>query len=65
MRRPGQSDYEKAMKFLVARDPQTGLTPVEIYSSKQQKWANAQDAWDGAKIAALRELMPPLCDEND
>jgi hypothetical protein len=55
MRRPGQSDYEKAMKFLVARDPQTGLTPVEIYSSKQQKWANAQDAWDEAKIAALSE----------
>jgi hypothetical protein len=55
MRRPGQSDYEKAMATLKLRDPQTGLTPVEVYSIKQQKWANAQDAWDEAKIAALSE----------
>jgi hypothetical protein len=60
MRRPGQSDYEKAMATLKLRDPQTGLTPVEVYSIKQQKWANAQDAWDEAKIAALSEMMPPL-----
>jgi hypothetical protein len=47
MRRPGQSDYEKAM------------TAVENYSNKQQKWASAQDAWDEAKFAALSKLFPP------
>jgi hypothetical protein len=59
MRRPGQSDYEKAMTYLNARDPLTGLTAVENYSNKQQKWASAQDAWDEAKFAALSKLFPP------
>ncbi|KAK6000889.1 hypothetical protein QM012_002972 [Aureobasidium pullulans] len=43
-RRPGQSDYDAAMTYLTTRDPQTGLTPVEVYTDKQQKWAGAQDA---------------------
>jgi hypothetical protein len=40
------------MAYLTSVDPGTGLTPVEVYSMKQNKWAAAQDRWDQAKIAA-------------
>lgn len=42
------------MRYLTTIDPSTGQTPVDIYVEKQSAWADAQDAWDRAKIKAQK-----------
>ena len=53
LRSPGDPLYVQAMSYLTSRDPNTGLTPIDVYTRKQRKWAAAQDAWDVAKDEAL------------
>lgn len=55
LRSPGDPLYVKAMSYLTTHNPDTGLTPIDVYTRKQRKWAAAQDAWDLAKEAALSE----------
>lgn len=55
IRSPGQTDYDNAMAYLTTHNPDTGLTPVDIYVQKQAVWADAQDTWDQAKINAQRD----------
>lgn len=52
IRSPGEESYEKAMTYLTTVDPETKKTPIDIYVEKQKAWANAQTAWDTAKIDA-------------
>jgi len=40
------------MAYMTKKADQTGKTPVEVYMEKQKAWAEAQDAWDAAKILA-------------
>ncbi|KAK0741578.1 hypothetical protein B0T18DRAFT_307044, partial [Schizothecium vesticola] len=55
IRSPGEPGYDAAMRYLTTVDPETGATPVDVYVEKQQAWAQAQDAWDKAKIQAQQE----------
>ncbi|KAI0534790.1 hypothetical protein GGR58DRAFT_504965 [Xylaria digitata] len=61
IRSPGEPGYDAAMSYLTTPLSSTSETPVEIYIEKQSLWAEAQDAWDKAKIKAQREakLMYP------
>jgi len=43
------------MKYLTTVDEETGMTPVDSYIEKQEAWAQAQDAWDKAKIKAQKD----------
>ncbi len=52
IRSPGNKAYDEAMAYLTKKGDQTGRTPVEVYVEKQKAWAEAQDAWDAAKILA-------------
>jgi hypothetical protein len=52
IRSPGEAMYDEAMKYLTTPNPDTGLTPVEIYAEKQSKWASAQEKWDRARMDA-------------
>jgi hypothetical protein len=40
------------MEYLTKVDDATGLTPVDVYTMKQAKWAAAQETWDMAKQSA-------------
>jgi len=46
------------MAYLTKKADQIGKTPVEVYVEKQKAWAEAQDAWDAAKILAKSENRP-------
>ena len=52
IRSPGNKAYDEAMEYLTKANDKTGKTPVETYMEKQNAWAEAQDAWDAAKIQA-------------
>lgn len=52
IRSPGSKLYNDAMLKLKTKDPETGLTPVDVYIEKQAAWAEAQSEWDEAKVAA-------------
>lgn len=45
------------MKYLTTKDPDTGLTPVDVYIEKQKAWGFAQSEWNAAKINAQSKLM--------
>ncbi|KAI8627421.1 hypothetical protein F5Y19DRAFT_477635 [Xylariaceae sp. FL1651] len=55
IRSPGEAGYDSAMKYLTTPVEWSRQTPVEIYIEKQMAWADAQDAWDKAKIKAQNE----------
>lgn len=63
IRSPGVKSYDDAMVYLTKVDDTTGQTPVDIYVEKQAAWADAQDAWDKAKIKAQREPVLPAYHE--
>jgi hypothetical protein len=52
IRSPGDEKYDQAMEYLTKVDDATGLTPVDVYTMKQAKWAAAQETWDMAKQSA-------------
>jgi len=60
IRSPGNKAYDEAMAYLTKPDSHTGKTPVETYMEKQNAWAEAQDAWDAAKIKAKSWYLPIL-----
>ncbi|KAI1192407.1 hypothetical protein F5X97DRAFT_317457 [Nemania serpens] len=55
VRSPGEKGYDAAMTYLTTPLEPTGETPVETYIEKQSLWAEAQDAWDKAKIKAQQD----------
>ncbi|KAI0397923.1 hypothetical protein F5Y17DRAFT_454509 [Xylariaceae sp. FL0594] len=52
IRKPGDAEYDDAMNYLTSKMEGTDLTPVEVYIEKQKAWADAQDAWDRARLDA-------------
>ena len=63
IRSPGEKSYDAAMKYLTTINPATGQTPVDVYMEKQSAWADAQDAWDKAKIKAQKEALAKFPDD--
>ncbi|KAK4183746.1 hypothetical protein QBC35DRAFT_418305 [Podospora australis] len=55
IRSPGERGYDNAMEYLTKIDEATGMTPIDVYVEKQTAWAEAQDAWDKAKIKAQKD----------
>ena len=57
IRSPGEPSYDLAMTYLTTIDPVTDQTPVEVYQEKQAAWADAQEEWDQAKLAAQKRAQ--------
>ncbi|KAI0465830.1 hypothetical protein F4859DRAFT_527711 [Xylaria cf. heliscus] len=57
IRNPDDPEYKNAMDYLTTKQKDTNKTPVEIYIEKQRDWAEAQEAWDRAKIQAKQDAI--------